>query len=203
MTAAPVAGILLCGGRSQRMGLDKALLPLAGKPLLTWQIHRLLPCVSQLVVAAGWRQVLPMLPASVLVHHDSEPFPGPLAAIAGAWSLSLAIHPPLPLLVLGVDMVGFEPGLLTVMLALLDEFEAVVCRSGGQPQPLAALYHPSALSKLSTCLLNGERAMHQWLNRLRVRWVEEAAWQTAGIPPTCFLNLNSRAEYEAWCSLVT
>lgn len=203
MSAALVAGILLCGGRSQRMGLDKAFLPQAGEHLLTWQIRRLLPCVSQLVVAAGWQQPLPPLPPQILVHHDREPFPGPLAAIAAAWSFLAANTPPLPLFVLGVDMVGFEPRLLTVLLALIGDCEAVVCRSAGQPQPLAALYHPAARSKLSFCLHSGERALHQWLSHLRVRWVEEEEWLAAGVTRNCFLNLNTWADYKEWCSAVT
>jgi molybdopterin-guanine dinucleotide biosynthesis protein A len=79
-----IGGVILAGGKSSRMGTDKALMPLAGKPLLAHVIARLAPQVSDLILSANGDLSrfhsfrLPVVPDSFGDH------PGPLGGLL-AW----------------------------------------------------------------------------------------------------------------------
>src|SRR3954454_8053425 len=82
--------LILCGGKSSRMGYPKALLPF-GPELMLQRVVRLLgEVVAPMVVVAAPDQVLPILPRGVLVARDERAGRGPLqgllaglAALAG------------------------------------------------------------------------------------------------------------------------
>src|SRR5262245_62013278 len=76
-----VAGLILAGGKSSRMGLPKATLPF-GPELMLQRVVRLLASVVQpIVVVAAPRQELPPLPAGVLITHDERDGRGPLEGL--------------------------------------------------------------------------------------------------------------------------
>ena len=77
-------GIILCGGRSSRMGTAKLALPF-GPELMLQRIVRLLGEVCRpIVVVAAPEQSLPELPAGVIVAHDRREGRGPLEGLAAA-----------------------------------------------------------------------------------------------------------------------
>src|SRR4051812_22039688 len=86
-----VGGVILCGGKSSRMGTSKALLPF-GPELLLQRVARLLgEVVSPLVVVAAADQELPPLPQNVLVARDEHPERGPLEGLL-AGLIAIAPH---------------------------------------------------------------------------------------------------------------
>src|SRR5262252_4106012 len=76
-----VGGIVLCGGRSTRMGSPKALLPFDGEAMLQRVVRLLGTAVSPLVVVAAAGQTLPPLPSAVIVTHDERDDRGPLEGL--------------------------------------------------------------------------------------------------------------------------
>ncbi len=89
-----VAGVILAGGRSSRMGgTDKALLPLAGKPLLAHVIARLAPQVADIVVSANG-DLSRFAPFGLPVVADSVAgYPGPLAGVLAGLEWAAANRP--------------------------------------------------------------------------------------------------------------
>ncbi|MFC0083091.1 molybdenum cofactor guanylyltransferase, partial [Aciditerrimonas ferrireducens] len=88
MTGAPTAGrgaVLLTGGTSRRMGVDKATLFVGGVPL-AWRVARALAAVGGPVVEVGPGAV-PWLP----VAREEPPGGGPLAGLVAGWSWLAAI----------------------------------------------------------------------------------------------------------------
>ena len=78
-----VAGILLAGGRSQRMGRDKASLPWHGSTLARRAAGLLARCSEPpVIVVCAPDQELPGLPSWIEVVRDPEPGLGPLAGLA-------------------------------------------------------------------------------------------------------------------------
>ena len=75
------AGVILCGGKSSRMGRPKLALELAGRTFLQCVVDALAPCVDRIVIVAADGQELPALecPVSVNVVRDSLAHEGPLA----------------------------------------------------------------------------------------------------------------------------
>ena len=82
-----LGGVILCGGRSSRMGTDKALLRFAGKTLLESVIEQVRLGIGEgpIVVVAAPQQQLPDL-FGVEVIRDEETHPGPLAGLVKAFS---------------------------------------------------------------------------------------------------------------------
>src|SRR6266481_4244898 len=77
-----VGGIVLCGGRSSRMGRPKAWLPFAGELMLARVVRLLSEAVQPLVVVAAPEQEVPPLPPGVAVVRDEERGRGPLQGLA-------------------------------------------------------------------------------------------------------------------------
>ena len=77
-----VGGIVLCGGKSTRMGSPKEWLPIGEETLLQRVVRVVSHVVSPVVVATRKNQELPPLPAGVRVVHDVVEDFGPLAGIA-------------------------------------------------------------------------------------------------------------------------
>lgn len=73
------SGIVLCGGRSSRMGRPKAWLPWSGRPMLVHVVERLREVVDDVVVVAAPDQHLPDVDARVVA--DREAGLGPLAGL--------------------------------------------------------------------------------------------------------------------------
>ena len=86
-------GIVLCGGRSTRMGLDKATLPFGPERMLQRVVRLLGEAVDVIVVVAAPGQELPPLPGSVRLARDQRESRGPLEGLfAGLGALPPGIE---------------------------------------------------------------------------------------------------------------
>src|SRR5215472_11419665 len=101
-------GIVLCGGRSTRMGSSKALLPFGPETMLQRVVRMLSTVVSPIVVAAAAGQPLPDLPADVIVVRDECQGRGPLEGLrAGLTALPKTVE---SAYVTGCDVPLLVPG---------------------------------------------------------------------------------------------
>ena len=75
-------GVVLCGGRSSRMGRPKAWLPFGGELMLQRVVRVLHGAVDPVVVVAAPGQDVPPLPAGVMIVRDDEEGRGPLQGLA-------------------------------------------------------------------------------------------------------------------------
>jgi molybdopterin-guanine dinucleotide biosynthesis protein A len=135
----PFSAVILAGGRSTRMGRDKARLELHGRPLLARQIA-LARSLAPVEVLISGRAETDYSDFGCPVLLDRMPDAGPLAGIAVALEVARA---PL-VLVLAVDLPHLTPGVLERVLAAAGENRGVVPRVAGRVEPLAALYPRSA-----------------------------------------------------------
>lgn len=169
-------GFVLAGGRSRRMGQDKARLVWEGVPLVVHQWGRLEGLMAGAVVIGGDYGDLG-LPAVV----DEHPGGGPLGGILTALGQSRSA------LILAVDMPKVSTATLRALLQR-PEGDAVVPRHvNGRIQPLAALYRASARAKLQAAFDGGVRRVVEAIGALDVAWYDTAADE--------FRAMNTPAEY--------
>jgi molybdopterin-guanine dinucleotide biosynthesis protein A len=167
-----VAGLLLTGGASRRMGTDKALLEIDGRRLAE-RAASVLAAVCEPVLEVG-----PGVSGLPAVQED-PPGAGPLAALgAGAAALSRLAYAG-PVLLLAVDMPFVGTGLLRFLAGYPGPVTAVPL-AGGQPQPLCARYGPEALAAVPRLLAAGERSLRSLLHAVEVGWVQQAEWEPVG-----------------------
>lgn len=146
-----MTGLVLAGGESRRMGTDKALLELEGRPLVVHVAERLATVCCSVLVAPGARP-LTGLPWQLVV--DRRRGEGPLAGILGGLA---AARTPLVAIV-GVDMPHVDPAMLAALAEHWRGGPAVVPVVDGHLQPLHAVYATAALPLLAGLFDAGERS---------------------------------------------
>lgn len=131
-----IAGCILAGGRSNRMGQDKANVLLNGKTLLQHAIDKLAPQVGLLAVNAN-HHLTTDLP---IIRDSIEGFAGPLAGILAAleWTAQQPGEPT-ALVTVPVDA-PFFPDDLVARLAAEGGDQIIVAQSSGQIHPVFALW---------------------------------------------------------------
>ncbi len=154
------AGIVLCGGKSSRMGRDKAWLPWRGQPMVAHVVSILRPIVDEVVVVASDAFELPTMEARVV--RDREPALGPLAGIReGLEQINTDFA-----FVTGTDAPFLSPAFVT---ALLSYGCAAAPEIDGHVQTLAAVYPRNALERIGAMLAEGRARPLQLLEELGYR----------------------------------
>lgn len=197
--ASQILGVLLSGGRSQRMGgADKCLASLAGRPLLSHSLDRLRPQVSALVLNANGPTER-FAGFGLPVVTDTIPgFAGPLAGfLAGMlWAQN---HMPSARFIATVatDTPFFPLDLVRRLSAALDsDHEVAIARCDDQNYPVFGLFPVSLADALESFLTESDnRAVMAWLDSQRAAFVDfspELKCQT-----TPFFNINAPADLAA------
>jgi molybdopterin-guanine dinucleotide biosynthesis protein A len=140
------AGIVLCGGKSSRMGRDKAWLPWCGQPMIAHFVSILRPIVDEVVVVASDTLELPPLDARVV--RDREPALGPLAGIREGLEQIRADYA----FVTGTDAPFLSPAFVK---KLLSYGCAAAAEIDGHVQTLAAVYPRNSLDRIHEMLAEG------------------------------------------------
>ncbi|MCA9268069.1 MAG: molybdenum cofactor guanylyltransferase [Planctomycetales bacterium] len=198
-----IGGIIICGGHSTRMGVDKATLPFGDEPLLA-RVVRLLreglhaaadSGAPQLTVVAAAQQSLPQLPPDVRVVFDERPDRGPLEGLrAGLASLQGAAD---AAFVVGCDAPLLAPGLVAHLAAQLGEWEIVAPRDDAALQPLAAVYCASVLPHVEALLAEDRRSLQALLARCRTREIPVDELRAVDPRLGSFVACNTPESYRA------
>jgi molybdopterin-guanine dinucleotide biosynthesis protein A len=186
----PIHGFVLAGGRSSRMGQDKALLSFRGVPMAETAVTTL-TAVCERVSIAGNRDDLAMFAP---IAHETRSGIGPVAGIeAGlqscesAWALFMPVDVPL----LPAHF------LLTWAQAVLARpaTRASYVTQAGDAHPALCLLHKECLLEVSESIEAGKRSVQDLLNGLDGLWLAEAE-QFAGPAASAewFTNINTPEE---------
>jgi len=186
---APV-GLVLCGGRSARMGRDKALLPWGENDLLGHSIARLRAVTPDVAVLSGSAPRYADRGLAVLTDRTDDD-----GAIAGLLA-GLEHASGRPALLLAVDLPLVPVALLEALVDAIDRADAVVPRSARGPEPLCAAYAPTCLTPIRERLARGERRMTAFWPDVHVRELGPAELVRLGDPEVMFLNVNEPRDLE-------
>ena len=187
-----VAGVLLAGGLSRRMGGgDKALRLLGGRPLLAHVIDRLRPQVVTLVINANGDPARFAEFGLPVVADSVADFAGPLAGVLAGLDWAAANRPDCGLAVSVPTDAPFLPRDLVGRLhqAMQEEGADLACAaSAGQPHPVVGLWPVRLRQSLRGALLDeGIRKVDQWTARYRLATVSFSE-ERPGLDP--FFNAN-------------
>ncbi len=198
-----VAGIVLTGGRSSRMGRAKASLPWQGLPLVAHVAGVLREVLDgPVVVVRAPGQQLPALPVWTELAEDAREGRGPLEGIAAG--LRAVAGRAEAAFISATDVPLLHPAFVRRVVRALDpDVDAAVPRVAGRVHPLASACR-TRLLPLAERLLARELTQASLLFReARVRWLDERALLSdpavrAGDPQLDSLrNLNTPDEYQA------
>jgi molybdopterin-guanine dinucleotide biosynthesis protein A len=190
MSASPVFGLVLAGGRSTRMRRDKAAIEYRpGESQLDAAMKLLTPRVARAFVsvrAAQAREPTRSRYERIVDRGDVE---GPIAGIRAA----LAEHPQVAWLVLACDLPFLDGGTLDALIAARDPAgDATAFRSShdGLPEPLCAIYEPRAAASIDAHIAAGRNCPRKYLINARTRLIDQPN-------PRALDNVNTVDEYGA------
>lgn len=187
MSADHWTGVVLAGGKSSRMGRDKALIEVGGVILLQRALDLLRPATSTVMVIGDPTKYGA---SSAHVIADDEPGQGPLGGLVTA--LRHARHD--RLLVLGCDLPGLTGHFLRhLQEQMVADADAVVPEHDGVIEPLAAGYHKRCLPAFEACMAHGGLSMHGALDRVRTIYASIRPGSD-GWPADLFRNVNAPAD---------
>ena len=189
------AGIVLCGGKSARMGVPKATLPFGPETMLQRVVRLLATVVSPVVVVAAREQSLPDLPAGMIVARDEREQRGPLEGLrAGLKALPDSID---VAYITSCDVPLLEPAFVTRMLELLGDHDIAVMEIDGFPHPLSAVYRRNTLSQVEALLNKDQLRTASLVDAVRTRRVRPEEMLAVDPQLRTLRNLNTREDYLA------
>ena len=164
-----VAGIILCGGKSSRMGQSKAWLPIGGETMLGRVVRIVGEVVSPVVVVAAVGQDLPPLPDGVAVVRDEAPDLGPVQGlVTGLRHLRGRTD---AAYVSSCDVPILRADFVRRMIAILGEADIAAPFVDGRSHPLSAVYRIGVLEAAERMLAEGNRRLTMLVERSKTRLV--------------------------------
>jgi molybdopterin-guanine dinucleotide biosynthesis protein A len=189
------AGIVLCGGRSTRMGVPKATLPFGPETMLQRVVRLLGTVASPIVVVAAPEQSLPDLPESVIVARDERGERGPLEGLrAGLKALPDSVD---RAYVTSCDVPLLVPAFVERMLQLLGDHDIAVMEVDGFPHPLSAVYRRETLPHVESLLAKDRLRPVFLFDAVRTRRVRTEEMMSVDPELRTLRNLNTREDYLA------
>lgn len=183
---------ILAGGKSSRMGTNKALLAVGGKGMLQRTAELLQPLVDDLFLVAD--DPAPYADLGLPVLPDVYRGCGALGGIHTA--ILRAAHP--LVLCAACDMPHIEDGVLELLLSAAGpNDDALIPRPAGRPEPLLAVYGRGALTGIERSIAAGRLRVMDAFQGLRLRFVEAEELRLVDPALRSFVNVNSPAELAA------
>jgi len=188
-------GIVLCGGKSTRMGVPKATLPFGPETMLQRVVRLLGTVVSPIVVVAAREQSLPELPDDVKITWDEREQRGPLEGLrAGLKALPNSVE---VAYITSCDVPLLEPAFVTRMVELLGDHDIAVMEIDGFPHPLSAVYRRDTLPHVQDLLENNKLRPVFLFDAVRTRRVRPEEMLSVDPQLRTLRNLNTREDYLA------
>jgi molybdopterin-guanine dinucleotide biosynthesis protein A len=184
-----MSGIILAGGKSRRMGRDKAFLALGGQSLIEIVIERVRAVAVEVIVVTN--TPLRYAHLSTRLVRDIYPGVGTLGGMHAGLTAARHDHA----LVVGCDMPFLNPSLLTYLASLAPHFDAVVPQVDGLFEPLHAIYARSCLPLIEEQISTGQWQAFSFYPQAQVRYVDKG--EIARFDPE-LLSLRNANTPEEW-----
>lgn len=190
--------LILAGGQSLRMGVDKlSLLRIPGQAdtVLSHVVQEAYAVAQRVTIIGGTREMKQTWPADIVYQRDREAYQGPLQALANAWPEKDLPHVK-GYLVLAGDLPGLQALYLqqmwTLFQSLPSHIEGLMAVYEGRWQPLVAIYRPHVGMLLRQAAERGEKRILPVLQQIHVQ-----EWQDCvddwGLRP-----IHTPEDYQAW-----
>ena len=209
----PVTGVILAGGKSRRMGENKALMQLGDDSLIGHVIHRMHRVTDELLLITN---------SPTEYRHLGVSMPGDIfpdtGALGGIYTgLTHASHD--ATLCVACDSPFLEPKLLTYLVSVLGEYDAVMPHTYSMQIPfyrnkdigvtnpshstdqitlqtLCAVYSKRCLSIIELMLRESELRVHAMAERAHIKRVSPEVWQRFDSEGMSFFNINTPQDFE-------
>lgn len=190
-TQQPITGVILAGGKSSRMGQNKALMRLGSTRLIDRVVEVMREVLRDLLMVTNTPETytalgIPMVP-------DVWPDKGSLGGIYSA-----IYHVPTPYcLIVGCDMPFLNAAVLRYLITQIADYDVVLPDVLGELQTLHAIYSKACLPPIEHCLAANRLRIVGFLPDVRVRTVTASELHPYDPDLLAFQNLNTPEEFQA------
>lgn len=182
-----VSAAIMAGGRSKRMGQDKAWIELDGEPLITRVAAVLAQVADEVIVVANEPRYASL---GLRVVKDRYPNGGALGGIATG--VGAAAHD--TVLVAACDMPFLSPAVWQLLLGHAGEGDVVIPRVGGEYETLHALYTKACLPHMARALAEDRLRVIAFFDQVRVLPIDEPELRAVDPGLRSFTNVNTPEE---------
>ncbi len=190
-----MTGVVLAGGRSTRMGTNKALLELGGARIIERLLRAIRPLFQEIAIVANDAEAYADL--GVPIWPDRIPGKGALGGIYTAVYRSAFPQT----FCIACDMPFPSPAVIAHLRDLAPGYDVVVPRTADGYQPLHAVYSKTCLSSMETMLHADSLKIDRLFPTVRLRTVEEAELRPLDPALHCFVNVNTWEELKVAAQL--
>ena len=178
-------GVVLAGGKSKRMGYDKAFLEVGEAAMIKQVASELKKVCNEVLIAGGTEEYGELLGLPVI--PDRIPGRGPLSGIHAA----LGAAKNSKCLVTACDMPFVTAALARSMITQADGYDVAVPTHGIHLQPLFAVYDKNCIGPIEQSLLNNVRKVIDFYPLVRVNYVNEKYLRAIADIDFAFFNVNT------------
>jgi len=182
-----VSAAIMAGGKSRRMGQDKAWIELDGEPLIKRVASVLAQVADEVIIVANDPKYETL---GLRVVHDRFPEGGALGGIATG--VSAATHD--RVLVAACDMPFLSVEVWRVLLDHRYEADVVIPKIAGELETLHALYTKACVAPMERSLAAGKMRVISFFDEVRVQPIEERELRVADPTLRSFTNVNTPEE---------
>ncbi len=182
-----VSAAIMAGGKSKRMGQDKAWIELDGEPLIARVAAVLAEVADEVIVVANDPRYESL---GLRVVRDRYPQGGPLGGIATG--VGAATHD--TVLVAACDMPFLSATVWRVLLGHAGEADVVIPRIGGEYETLHAIYTKACVPHMVRSLAENQLRVIAFFDRVRLLAIDEAELKAADATLRAFTNVNTPEE---------
>ncbi len=183
-----ITGIILVGGKSRRMGTDKAFLEIDGVPIFERVLRVMTDCFTSVHLIGDQKERYAGYGLPVI----ADLYPG--SALGGLYTGLLSAPTDL-IFVAPCDMPFPSPSLIAYLCSLADNFDAVVPRTADGFEPLFALYRKSCLEAMRRLLEAGNFCVYDFYPDIMARYVDEEEVARATDDGRSLINVNTPEEF--------
>lgn len=173
------------GGRSRRMGIDKGLVPLHGRPMVSHLLDRVADLGDEILITTNRPDDYAFL--GVRLAPDDSPGAGALSGLRTALKAANGDK----VLVLACDMPFVSRSLLAHLIRLAPQADVIIPRPGGEYEPMHAVYDRGCLTEIEASLEAGDMRMISFFPRVRVLAVEDEELGQLDPGRLSFFNVNT------------
>ncbi len=187
-----VTSIILAGGKSRRLGRNKALETIGDISLIEQTIERLKPLTGQILVVTSQEQFNLPVDGKAEILVDLYPNKGPIGGIYTGLVASQSPHS----FVVACDMPFLNQALLNYMKQCSANFDIVVPRLEGRVEPLHAMYSKDCLAHIEYLIKLDMLSILQLFDLVKVRYIEAEEINRFDPEHLSFFNVNTKYDLE-------
>jgi len=191
-----VTAIILAGGKSQRMGTNKAFLRYGDKTFIEHQVLTLSKIFGEIILSANDASTYAGLKLPIV--SDVMTGKGPLGGICAGLKRATSHHA----FVIACDMPFVNEGLILYLKSQINDYDVVVPQTSRGLEPMHAFYSRNCIQPMYRCLEEGRLRIVDFFSEVKVKVISENDFAGLDAALQSLVNLNTPEEYKRYCGNV-